>query len=125
MTTVSSDLPISSPYRSTPALPVDEAERNRLSSRLNAAFEAGTIDADDYQVRLDRLFAAQTLGELVPVVQGLPPLATYDAPALVASTGGRPGELAPARSGNGLTVVTVAGIAGAVLLVALLLILIL
>jgi hypothetical protein len=122
---VSSDLPISSPYRSTPALPVDEEERNRLSSRLNAAFEAGSLDAEDYRARLDRLFAAQTLGELVPVVQGLPPLVTYETPALVDSSGGRPGELAPARSGNGLTLVGVAGIAGAVLLVALLLVLLL
>lgn len=119
------ELPISSPYRSTPTLPVADDERNRLSSRLNAAFEAGSLDAEDYQARLDRLFAARTLGELVPVVQGLPPLATYEAPALVASTGGRPGELAPARSGNSLTLVTVAGIAGAVLLIALLLVLLL
>ena len=122
---MSSDLPISSPYRSTPALPVDDGERNRLSTRLNAAFEAGSLDADDYRARLDRLFAARTLGELVPVVQGLPPLPTYEDPALVASTGGRPGELAPARSGNGLTVVAVAGIAGAVLLVVVLLLLLL
>jgi hypothetical protein len=122
---VTDELPISSPYRSTPGLPVDEAERNRLSTRLNAAFEAGSLDPEDYQARLDRLFTARTLGELVPVVQGLPPLATYDAPALVRSTGGRPGELAPARSANGLTLVAVAGIAGAVLLVALLLVLLL
>ena len=118
------ELPISSPYRSTPTLPVDDDERNRLSSRLNAAFEAGSLDADEYRSRLDRLFSAQTLGELVPVVSGLPPLATHSAPALVASTGGRPGELAPARSGNGLTVLTVGGIAGAVLLVVLLLIIV-
>lgn len=122
---MSSDLPISSPYRSTPALPVDEEERNRLSSRLNAAFEAGSLDAEDYRARLDRLFAAQTLGELVPVVQGLPPLVTYETPALMHSSGGRPGELAPARSGHGLTLVGVAAIAGAVLLVALLLVLLL
>ncbi|SDT26603.1 protein of unknown function [Friedmanniella luteola] len=122
---MSSDLPISSPYRSTPALPVDDGERDRLSTRLNAAFEAGTLAPQDYQARLDRLFAAQTLGELVPVVQGLPPLATYTDPAAVASAGGRPGELAPARSGNGLTVVAVAGIAGAVLLVVLLLLVLL
>lgn len=122
---MSSDLPISSPYRSTPALPVDDGERDRLSTRLNAAFEAGTLDADEYRTRLDRLFAARTLGELVPVVEGLAPLPTYAEPGLVASSGGRPGELAPARSGNGLTVVAVAGIAGAVLLVAVLLLLLL
>lgn len=122
---MSSDLPISSPYRSTPERPVDDDERNRLSTRLNAAFEAGGLEADEYRSRLDRLFAARTLGELVPVVQGLPPLPTYADPALVASTGGRPGELAPARSAQGLTVVAVAGLAGAVLLVALLLVLLL
>ena len=37
-----------------------EAERDQLSSRLNAAFTAGTLDAEDYQARLDTLFAAQT-----------------------------------------------------------------
>lgn len=120
---MSSDVPLSSPYRSTPEAAVSEEERNRLSSRLNAAFEAGTLDADEYQVRLDRLFAARRLGELVPVVQGLPPLPTYADPALVAGTGGRPGELAPARSGNGLTLVTVGGIAVAVLLLVLVLVL--
>jgi len=122
---VSSDLPISSPYRSTPQAPVTEDERNQVSSRLNAAFEEGGLDADAYHGRLDRLFAAQTLGELVPVVQGLPPLQTYEPPALVTGTGGRPGELAPARSGTGLTLVTVGGVAVAVLVVTLLLVLLL
>ena len=90
---MSSDLPISSPYRSTPEAPVTEAERDRLSARLNAAYTAGTLDAEDYQARLDTLFAAQRLGQLVPVVQGLPPLQTYADPAIVASPGGRPGEV--------------------------------
>ena len=122
---MSSDLPISSPYRSTPGRPVDEAERTRTSSRLNAAFEAGTLDADDYRGRLDRLFAATTLGELVPVVEGLPPLSTYDDPAVVASSGGTPGELSPARSGTGLTLLAGGGIAVAVLVVVVLLVLLL
>ena len=59
---MSSELPISSPYRSTPDAPVTESERDQLSSRLNAAFTAGTLDAEDYQARLDTLFAAQRLG---------------------------------------------------------------
>ena len=57
------------------------------------------------------------------VVGYIPPPAAEGQPAHEVPLIGRPGELAPARSGNGLTVVTVAGIAGAVLLVALLLIL--
>jgi len=124
---VTSELPISSPYRSTPDAAVSEAERNQLSTRLNAAFEAGTLDADEYRVRLDRLFAAQRLGELVPVVEGLPPQQTYATPALVAGTGtgGRPGELAPARNAAGPAVVAVAVVALAVLVLAILLVLVL
>ena len=118
---MSPELPISSPYRSTPDVPVSDTERDQLNSRLNGAFEAGLLEAEDYQGRLDRLFAARTLGELVPVVTGLPPLQTYNDPALVASGGGRPGELSPARSANRLTLVVVAGVSGAVLLLVLLL----
>ncbi len=99
---------------------VTEAERNQLSTRLNAAFESGQLDADDYRARLDGLFAATTLGQLVPVVQGLPPLQTYDSPAVVASSGGRPGELAPARISNNLTLLAVGGVAAAVVLLAVL-----
>ena len=47
-----------------------DAERDRLNARLNAAFTAGTLEQEDYQARLDRLFAAKRLGELVPVVEG-------------------------------------------------------
>jgi hypothetical protein len=123
---VSSDLPISSPYRSTPDAPVTEAERNQLSSRLNAAYEAGSLDADDYHVRLDTLFAAQRMGQLVPVVQGLPPLQTYANPAIVASTpSGRPGEVSPARSASGVALVAVGGVAALVVLIAILLVVLL
>ena len=122
---MTSELPISSPYRSTPDAAVSEAERNQLSTRLNAAFEAGTLNADEYRARLDRLFAAQRLGELVPVVEGLPPQQTYATPALVAGTGGRPGELAPARNAAGLALVAVAVVAVSVLVLAILLVLVL
>lgn len=120
-----SELPISSPYRSTPDAPVTEGERERLSARLNAAFTAGSLDADAYHARLDRLFAAQRLGELVPVVQGLPPLSTHADPAIVAGSGGEPGELAAARGGAGLSLVTLGVLGGVVVLVALLLLILL
>ncbi|MBM7799576.1 hypothetical protein JOE57_002497 [Microlunatus panaciterrae] len=120
-----SNLPISSPYRSTPSAPVSDAERNQLGSRLNTAFTDGKLEADDYKSRLDILYAARTLGELVPVVEGLPPLQTYTDPAIVASNGGQPGELTEARSGHGLTLVAVGVIAGVVLLIAILLLILL
>jgi hypothetical protein len=123
---VSNELPISSPYRSTPDAPVTEAERNQLSTRLNAAYEAGGMDADEYRARLDTLFAAQRMGELVPVVQGLPPLQTYADPAIVATaSAGRPGEVSPARSANGVALVAVGGVVGLVLLIAILLVILL
>jgi hypothetical protein len=123
---VSNELPISSPYRSTPDAPVTEAERNQLSSRLNAAYEAGSLDADDYHARLDALFAAQRMGQLVPVVEGLPPLQTYANPAIVASTtSGRPGEVSTARSASGVALVAVGGVAALVVLIAILLVVLL
>ena len=116
---MSSNLPISSPYRSTPDAPVTDAERDRLNARLNAAFTAGTLEQEDYHARLDRLFAAQRLGELVPVVEGLPPLPTHSNPAIVTSSGGQPGELSESRPPGRLTAVVVGGVAAAILLVLL------
>ena len=123
---MSSDLPISSPYRSTPQAPVTEAERDRLSARLNAAYTAGTLDAEDYQARLDTLFAAERLGQLVPVVQGLPPLQTYSDPAIVAGQGSRPaGEVSEPRSATGMALVAVGGVLLLVMLIVILLVILL
>lgn len=100
-----------------------DAERDRLNARLNAAYTAGTLDQEDYQARLDRLFAAKRLGELVPVVEGLPPLPTYSNPAIVTSSGGQPGELSESRPPGRLTAVVIGGVAAAILLIAILLVL--
>lgn len=120
-----SSLPISSPYRSTPDAPVTDAERERLSARLNDAYADGKLGAEDYQARLDALFAAQKMGQLLPVVEGLPPLQTYNSPALVESTGGQPGQLSVARSGTSFTLLTVGGAAGLIALIAILLVILL
>ena len=120
-----SELPISSPYRSTPEAPVSDQLRNQLSAQLNTAYTDGTIGADDFRDRLDRLFAAERLGELVPVVTGLPPLQTYADPALVASAGGRPGELAEPRDATRPALVTGGVVVGVVVLIAILLLILL
>ncbi|MCW2811451.1 MAG: hypothetical protein JWP61_1909 [Friedmanniella sp.] len=117
---MSSDLPISSKYRSTPQAPVSDAEREDLSARLNSAYADGTLPPEDYQARLDTLFAATNLGELVPVVEGLPVRQTYDSPAIVASAGGRPGEVSPARAAGGFSLLAVGGVALGIVLVAIL-----
>ena len=116
---MSSNLPISSPYRSTPDAPVTDAERDRLNARLNAAYTAGALEEEDYQARLDLLFAARRLGELVPVVEGLPPLPTHSSPAIVANSGGEPGELSEPRPPGRLTAAVVGGVAAAVILIAI------
>jgi hypothetical protein len=116
-----SELPISSPYRSRPDAPVTDAEREQLNARLNTAYTDGRLDADDYQARLDALFGARTLGQLVPVVDGLPPAPTYDSPAIVAPSGGTPGELAPARDVRGVSLGVLVGVAGVVVVLAVLL----
>ncbi len=120
-----SELPISSPYRSTPDAPVTDEVRDQVSRQLNAAYTAGKLSEDEFRERLDTLFAAHRLGELVPVVQGLPPLQTYADPAIVVSNGGQPGELTQARDGGKLTLVTGGALIGAVILIAILLLILL
>ena len=71
------------------------------------------------------MFSAQKLGELVPVVQGLPPVQTYASPSIVASTGGQPGELSPGRNSRAAALAVVAAVAGLVILIAILLIIVL
>jgi Domain of unknown function (DUF1707) len=115
-----SELPISSPYRSTPGAPVTDAEREQLSARLNTAYADGRLDADDYQSRLDTLFAASTLGQLVPVVDGLPPAPTYNSPAIVAPGGGTPGEVSTARNANGVSLGAIVGVTAAIVIIAIL-----
>jgi hypothetical protein len=118
---VSSNLPISSPYRSTPDAPVTTAERDRLSARLNAAFADGALEQDDYRSRLDQLFAASKLGELVPVVDGLPPIATYENPAFVQNPSGQPGELSAARPSSRFSLMVLGVVAAVVVLITVLL----
>ena len=115
-----SELPISSPYRSRPDAPVTDAEREQLSARLNTAYTDGRLDADDYQARLDTLFAASTLGQLVPVVDGLPPATTYASPAIVGQGTGTPGELSEARDARGVSLGVIVAVAAVIVILAIL-----
>ena len=116
----SSNLPISSPYRSTPDAPVTDVERDQLSSRLNAAFTDGKLEQDDYEFRLDQLFAATRMGQLLPVVEGLPAMPTHANPEIVASVGGQPGELEDTRSASRFALLLIAVLVVAVVLIAML-----
>ena len=117
-----SELPISSKYRSTPDAPVSDGEREELTRRLNDAFAGGKLDQDAYSAHLDQLYAAQRLGDLVPVVENLPALQTYNDPAMVQQSGsGRPGEVSQARPANRMAIYAV----GAIVLIVIILIILL
>ncbi|OYN87583.1 DUF1707 SHOCT-like domain-containing protein [Parenemella sanctibonifatiensis] len=123
---MSDNLPISSKYRSQADQPVSEEERNDLNSRLNEAFGRGELSHDEYQQGLERLYAASNLGELVPVVSKLPAKQTYDQPAIVEQSAGKPGELTEAaQPSNKLVMYAGVAVGGAVALIVVLLMLVL
>lgn len=121
-----SNLPISSKYRSTPAKPVDEEERERLTRQLNDAFTRGELSQEEYAQLLDTLFAARTLGDLVPVVERARIRPAAQQPAIVETETsllpGQVNESAPAlRLGRYVVVGSVVGLVLLLLLAALLL----
>jgi hypothetical protein len=118
------ELPRSSKYRTSPDEPVTAEEREQLTRRLNDAFSDGKLTQDEYSTKLDELYAAQHLGELVPVVEALPAVQAYNDPAIVQQVG-RPGELSTARNGRQLTLVLGGGIAAIVILIVILLVVLL
>lgn len=116
-------LPRSSKYRATPQAPLDDAERNRLTERLNAAFEDGKVSQDEYRRFLDVVFGATTLGQVAEVVEAIPGAATHDTPAIVPVGQGRPGELTEARTPDGSMVAKMVAGGTVALVVALMILL--
>jgi hypothetical protein len=69
------------------SLRASDADRDRVAEVLRAAAADGRLGLDELDERLERLYAAKTYGELVPVVEDLP-----DVPRL-----GSPLEVTPKR----------------------------
>ncbi|MFT8396677.1 DUF1707 SHOCT-like domain-containing protein [Propionibacterium sp.] len=67
-----SGLPIESSYSREPSRPISDAERDEFTTRLNSAYERGDIPVETYQQTMDSLYAARTVGELVPLTAVLP-----------------------------------------------------
>lgn len=112
-------LPPSSKYRAKAGQPVDDAEREVLTERLNRAFEEGALTQERYLEAMDLVYAAHTLGELAPVVERLPaPMAAT--PAIVTSGTRPPGEVAPTRNVVVPALVIGAGIAALALILSVL-----
>jgi hypothetical protein len=76
---------------SQPQLRASDAERDRVASVVNNALAEGRLTAAEHAERLDRIYAAKTQAELVPVVEDLP--APGDQPAAVATAAGKPARV--------------------------------
>ncbi|MDT7655246.1 MAG: hypothetical protein QOI36_6661 [Pseudonocardiales bacterium] len=63
-----------------------EADRDKIAGRLRDAFADGRLDQTEFTSRLDQLYAVTTYGELEPLVRDLPPVRTYQTPAMVQNT---------------------------------------
>ncbi|MHA6512373.1 DUF1707 SHOCT-like domain-containing protein [Tessaracoccus sp. Z1128] len=116
-------LPPSSKYLQRAADPVDERERESLTARLNGAFADGRITHEQYAEAMDVVYAAHSLGDLVPVIERLP-AAVAEVPAIVARGGSTPaGRVSESRNLLPLAVgVGVVGVALVSILVLLLMV---
>lgn len=117
-------LPPSSKYLQRSGDPVDDTERDSITTRLNAAFGDGRISHDEYARFMDIVYGATTLGDLIPVIESLP-AAADNTPAIVA-TGALPaGTVSGSRDLAPLAIVVgVVGVALIAVLVVLLVVLV-
>ena len=56
-----------------PHLRASDADRDATADRLRQHHTDGRLDQDEFQERLDRCFAAKTVGELAELTRDLPP----------------------------------------------------
>ena len=119
-----SNLPPSSRYLQRAGEAVDDAERESLTKRVSDAFADGRLDADAYRQSMDVIYAAKTLGELVPVVEQLP-AAAVNTPAIVGEGNLPAGQVGEIRTPVRVGWVAFGAIAGAATLLAIVAILLL
>lgn len=93
-----SELPLSSKYRTDPDAPVDDDERADLADRLATEFTSGRLPQDAYLAQLDLVYRAERLGDLVPVVAGLPPRSTHNVPDIVLQGNRLPGTVSKGKN---------------------------
>lgn len=58
-----------------------DADRDAVAHRLQEAFAEGRLDPDEHSERLDAVYRAKTIGELVPLTEDLPAVSGPSAPA--------------------------------------------
>jgi uncharacterized protein DUF1707 len=72
-------------------LRASDADRGNAAAMLGDAYAEGRLDNDEYNQRLDQAMNAKSLGELVPVLADITPVAAPPAAAHSAPQRGRPG----------------------------------
>lgn len=91
-----------------PKIRASDADRDRTANLLREHHAAGRLDAEEFNERLDKAFAAKTIGELDELTQDLPVIDLYPLPTSTLSGDRRPPGLAaqamgaqPALRGHG------------------------
>jgi hypothetical protein len=65
------------PRQTRDQLRAADADRDAIAERLAASMSEGRLDADEYQQRLERAYAARTYADLAPLVADLPASAQH------------------------------------------------
>ncbi|MFI6577228.1 DUF1707 domain-containing protein [Nocardiopsis sp. NPDC050513] len=65
-----------------------DADRDQVAHRLREALAEGRLDPDEHSERLEAVYQAKTLGELVPITADLPEPDGDAAPAMPTAPGG-------------------------------------
>jgi hypothetical protein len=93
---------------SDPRIRASDADRDRTAALLREHHAAGRLTAEEFNERLDKAYAAKTLGELDQLLSDLPGIDLYQLPDRSVerrgptSFGGLPWLLAP-RAGGGIS----------------------
>jgi hypothetical protein len=68
------------PMASDPRIRASDADRDRTAALLREHLAAGRLTADEFNERLDKAYAAKTLGELDELLADLPGIDLYQLP---------------------------------------------
>jgi len=90
---------------SDPRIRASDADRDRTAALLREHHAAGRLTAEEFNERLDKVYAAKTLGDLDQLLSDLPGIDLYDLPDRTVDRRGQrsfglPWLLAPRASGG-------------------------
>jgi hypothetical protein len=85
---------------SDPRIRASDADRDRAAEALREHHATGRLSVEEFQDRLDRVYAAKTLGELDELMADLPAIDLYQLPIPAGQRFTPPGPLAPRSHGR-------------------------